>query len=280
MDHGAEIPSWVALLERRDGLIAQLRHDVPAGWPEAVGHFVSELKAEQASLPPGLAMLLLVDLARELDRLASGGTNNGHPERLLAVVEAGVDAPSSTEVLCDQFEDAIRDWCRRIEPGSLIPDVQAQRVANYIDQHFAETITLTSLSRLSGCCSRQLSRTFRASMQKSVRQYLQDARIDRAVALLRDGDKVESVVAAVGWRGRKNFFRHFKNRVGKTPAQYRDEWVIPDRARRNRTSERIGFSSVGSAMRQARLAGINREPHCQAAPIAAASDSGMKRRSG
>ena len=175
MDHGAEIPAWVALLERRDGLIGQLRHDVPAGWPEAVGHFVAGLKAEEASLPPGLAMLLLVDLARELDRLASGGTNNGHPERLLAAVEAGIDAPPSTEVLCDQFEDAIRDWCRRIEPGSLIPDVQAQRVANYIDQHFAEPITLTSLSRLSGCCARQLSRAFRASMQKSVRQYLQDA---------------------------------------------------------------------------------------------------------
>jgi len=224
-------------------------------------------------------MLLLVDLARELDRLASGGTNNGHPQRLLAAVEAGIDAPPSTEMLCDQFEDAIRDWCRQVEPGSLIADVQAQRVANYIDQHFAEPITLMSLSRLSGCCSRQLSRDFRASMQKSVRQYLQDARIDHAVALLRAGDKVESVVAAVGWRGRKNFFRHFKSRVGKTPAQYRDEWLIPDRAHRNHTSERIGFSSLGSAMRQARLAGINREPQCQPTPIAAASDSGMKRRS-
>src|SRR4051812_36915233 len=47
MDHGAEIPSWVALLERRDGLIGQLRHGVPAGWPEAVGHFVAGLKAEE-----------------------------------------------------------------------------------------------------------------------------------------------------------------------------------------------------------------------------------------
>jgi AraC-like DNA-binding protein len=279
MDHGAEIPSWVALLERRDGLIMQLRHDVPAGWPETVRHFVSELKAEQATLPPGFAMLLLADLARELDRLASGGTNNGR-ERLLAAIEAGVDATLSPHALCDQFEDALRDWCQRMEPGSLIPDVQAQRVANYIDQHFAEPITLMSLARLCGCCSRQLSRVFRLSMRKSIRQYLQDARIDHAVALLREGDKVESVVAAVGWRGRKNFFRHFKSRVGKTPAQYRDQWMIPDRARRNHTSERIGFSSVGSAMRQARLAGINREPHCHAAPIASASDTGMKRRHG
>jgi AraC-like DNA-binding protein len=276
MDHGAHIPSWVALLERRDGLITQLRHDVPARWPETVRHFVSELKAEQAT-PPGLAMLLLADLARELDRLASGRTNNGR-ERLLAAIEAGVDATLSPHALCDQSENALRDWCQRMEPGSLIPEVQAQRVANYIDQHFAEPITLMSLARLSGCCSRQLSRVFRLSMRKSIRQYLQDARIDHAVALLREGDKVESVVAAVGWRGRKNFFRHFKSRVGKTPAQYRDEWMIPDRARRNYTSERIGFSSVGSAMRQARLAGINREPHCHAAPIASASDAGMKRR--
>jgi AraC-like DNA-binding protein len=280
MDDGAHIPSWVALLERRDGLITQLRHDVPARWPETVRHFVSELKAEQATLPPGLAMLLLADLARELDRLASAGANNAGRERLLAAIEAGVDATLSPQALCDQFEEALRHWCRGMMPGSLIPDVQAHRVANYIDQHFAEPITLMTLSRLSGWCSRQLSRTFRASMHTSIRQYVQDARIDHAAALLREGDKVESVLAAVGWRGRKNFFRHFKSRVGKTPAQYRDQWTMPRRARRNRTSEQIGFSSATGAMRQARLAGINGEPHSQAAPAAAASDSGMKRRTG
>jgi methylphosphotriester-DNA--protein-cysteine methyltransferase len=64
----------------------------------------------------------------------------------------------------------------------------------------------------------------------SIREYLQATRIDHAAERLRQGDKVESVLATVGWRGRKNFFRHFKERIGTTPAQYRDSWVATSRA--------------------------------------------------
>jgi AraC-like DNA-binding protein len=133
----------------------------------------------------------------------------------------------TSEALCRRFEAAVRMWCTQLGPGSLIPEVQARRVAEYIDQHFAEQITLSSLSRVSGWCTRQLSRAFRSSMRMSIRQYLQATRIDQAAARLRQGDKVESVVAAVGWRGRKNFFHHFKRRLGTTPAQYRDGWNAP-----------------------------------------------------
>src|SRR6478735_5119170 len=123
MDHEAHIPPWIGLLERRDGLITQLRHGVPAVWPTAIGQFLAELKAQPDSLPAGLVVLLLVDLARELDRLASNGPNNCPRERLLATIESGIDATVSAEALCRHFEDALRDWCGRIEPGALIPEV-------------------------------------------------------------------------------------------------------------------------------------------------------------
>jgi AraC-like DNA-binding protein len=222
---GETTTSWIALLEMRDRLIAQLRHDVPAVWPAAIGRFLSEVKAVQQPLPSGVVLLLLADLARELDRLAPGGPGNPRRQHLLAPLEAGSAAALTSETLCGVFEDALGHWCRRIEPGALIPEVQAQRVASYIDQHFAEYITLVSLARMSGWSTRQLSRSFRSTMQMSIREYLQTARIEHATALLREGDKVESVVAAVGWRGRKNFFRQFKQRLGTTPAQYRECWM-------------------------------------------------------
>jgi AraC-like DNA-binding protein len=169
-------------------------------------------------------LLFLVDLARELDRLACG-PGNRQRQRLLTAVDSPAAATMSAPALCHQFEDALSRWCGRIEPGSLIAEVQAHRVATYIDQHFTEHITLISLARMSGWCTRPLSRAFRSTMHMSIRQYLQKTRIDHAAARLREGDKVESVVAAVGWRGRKNFFRQFKRRVGTTPAQYRECWV-------------------------------------------------------
>ena len=118
---------------------------------------------------------------------------------------------------------------RWIEPESLTSEVQAHRIAEYIDRHFADPITLGSLSQISGWCGRDLSRAFRSSMRMSIREYLHAARINQAAARLRQGDKVESVLATVGWRGRKNFFRHFKNRIGTTPAQYRDGWMRTSR---------------------------------------------------
>ena len=222
MEHASNATSWIALLETRDRLVAQLRHDVPAVWLTAIGAFLNQLKGVEPPLPSAVALLLLADLARELDRLRPGGSSHPLRPRLLNALEG---AAVSAAALCRQFEDALGHWCWKVEPGSLIPEVQAHRVATYIDQHFAEPITLMSLARMSGWCTRPLSRAFRSTMHMSIRQYLQKTRIDHAAARLREGDKVESVVAAVGWRGRKNFFRQFKKRVGTTPAQYRDGWM-------------------------------------------------------
>ncbi len=224
IEHTGNSTSWIALLEMRDQLIAQLRRDVPAIWPTTISHFLGHVSALDPALPSAVALLLLVDLARELDRLACGPSNPKR-QRLLTALDDAAAATMSAPALCHQFENALSRWCVRIEPGSLIAEVQAHRVATYIDQHFAERITLISLARMSGWCTRPLSRAFRSTMHMSIRQYLQKTRIDHAAARLREGDKVESVVAAVGWRGRKNFFRQFKRRVGTTPAQYRECWV-------------------------------------------------------
>ncbi len=228
MPQHAECLSWITLLETRDRLIEQLRHDVPSAWRDLIRDFLDDVRAIPGPLPPGALLLLLADLARELDRLAAG-ESAAQRSQLLAAFDLRSASELTGDALCCHFEDALQQWCNRLEPGALIPEVQTHRIADYIDRHFAEPITLERLSKLSGCCSRQLSRAFRSSMRMSIREYLQAARIDQAVARLRQGDKVESVLATVGWRGRKNFFRHFKNRIGTTPAQYRDSWMTAPR---------------------------------------------------
>src|SRR3954462_14513848 len=82
MDDEATTTSWIALLEMRDRLLAQLRHDVPAAWPTAINRFLTDVKAVQQPLPPGVVLLLLADLARELDRLAPSGPSNPRRQRL------------------------------------------------------------------------------------------------------------------------------------------------------------------------------------------------------
>ena len=229
MNQEAEFPCWITLLETRDRLISQLRHDVPSAWPELIRGFLGGMKVSPEPLPTGVLLLLLADLARELDRLAMReSTGTGQPEVLNALdLHSASTLPA--DALCSRFEHAVRQWYTRLEPEAMTSEVQAHRIAAYIDRHFADPITLGSLSQISGWCGGDLSRAFRTSMRMSIREYLQAARIDQAVARLRQGDKVESVLATVGWRGRKNFFRHFKNRIGTTPAQYRDGWMRTSR---------------------------------------------------
>lgn len=224
MPEGAESSCWIRLLETRDHLISRLRHDVPSAWPRLVGEFLGSVTAIPELLPPGALLLLLTDLAREIDRVAARESMTTSRPPLLTRMDLDSAAELSSDTLCAWFEETVTDWCGRFEPAVLTSELQALRVADYIDRHFAEPITLHTLSKLSGCCGRQLSCAFRSSMRMSIREYLQATRIDYAAERLRQGDKVESVLATVGWRGRKNFFRHFKERIGTTPAQYRDRW--------------------------------------------------------
>ena len=250
MPHEAESSSWITLLETRDRLVARLRRDVPSEWPSLIRSFLDDVRAVPSPQPSGVLLLLLADLARELDRFAARESNTTRQPLLLAAIDLRSASELQPDALCRRFEEALHQWCTRQEPGALIPDVQAHRVAQYIDLHFAEPITLEQLSKLSGCCSRYLSRAFRSSMRMSIREYLHAARINRAAARLRQGDKVESVLATVGWRGRRNFFRHFKNRIGTTPAQYRDGWMrtaryieVPQRSPRLPRPVRVRASS-------------------------------------
>jgi AraC-like DNA-binding protein len=41
------------------------------------------------------------------------------------------------------------------------------------------------------------------------------------MALIRQGQKIEAVSLMVGYRSRKNFYRHFKAAVGMTPLTYK-----------------------------------------------------------
>lgn len=86
--------------------------------------------------------------------------------------------------------------------------------------HFAERITLKRLMQVSGWDSRLLTMAFKAVTGMSVREYVEKTRINTAAALLREGHKVESVAASVGWRGRSNFFHAFKRQIGVTPGSY------------------------------------------------------------
>jgi AraC-like DNA-binding protein len=212
---------FVRLSIAKARLADQLRASLPAGWPDDLDHFRAEVEL-LPDVPPAAVLLALTDVARELEELAGSRC----ARRLTAALRAADAAGLPTHMLCCRFGEALRAWFDDLGAGTLVPAVQARRMAGYIRQHSAEPITLATLAGVSGWDARVLARLFLAEMGVSVGEYVRKVRIDEAAARLRRGDKVESVIAAVGWKGRRHFFRHFKTQMGVAPAKYREAWRL------------------------------------------------------
>ena len=218
--HGQSPSSLARLLDLRNAVLQRLFISLPDQWPDLVDGFVRDIQQLPPPVPNGALLVTFADIARELGRLAPG-----HDTSLTLVLEGPSTSALGNEALSRRFQEEIRCWFSGMAPGSLVPAAMARRIAEDLQEHFAEPITLAKLAKHSGWDGRYLSGMFRSVMRVSVRDFLTAVRIDQATILLQQGQKVEAVIASVGWRGRKNFFRHFEERLHVTPGQYRAAWV-------------------------------------------------------
>lgn len=96
------------------------------------------------------------------------------------------------------------------------------RVLQYIENHLFVSNTLTDLASLSQWSSRNLQRMFMRHTGQSFGSYLQNCRVQRSCALLRDSDhKITLIAERVGYRDIDSFNNIFKKKVGQTPSSYR-----------------------------------------------------------
>jgi AraC-like DNA-binding protein len=104
--------------------------------------------------------------------------------------------------------------------GSREP--RAVRLAReWLDEHFAENISLDQLAALSGVSAFQLSRAFRKSIGLPPHAYQVHRRIRAAENLLRNGYPPADVAADCGFSDQAHLTRVFRQANGMTPAQFR-----------------------------------------------------------
>ncbi len=97
-----------------------------------------------------------------------------------------------------------------------------QRIIDRFERDFANAITLRSVASEVGRHPGYLGAVFRKEMGVTPRAYLTHVRLRHAAELIDHGQKIEAVALDVGYRSKKNFYHHFKQRFGMTPKQYRD----------------------------------------------------------
>jgi AraC-like DNA-binding protein len=99
-----------------------------------------------------------------------------------------------------------------------------RRVRDRIDREYAQPLDVEALARGAHMSAGHLSRQFRLAYGESPYSYLMTRRIERAMALLRRGDRsVTEVCFEVGCASLGTFSTRFTELVGMPPSAYRRE---------------------------------------------------------
>ena len=99
-----------------------------------------------------------------------------------------------------------------------------QMAIGYIQEHFAENLTVNVLAEHYGMSPNYFSSMFKKEMSGSAVNYITELRINQARELLYHSElSVVDISKKVGYEDSQYFFRVFKKYLGMTPLQYREE---------------------------------------------------------
>ena len=98
--------------------------------------------------------------------------------------------------------------------------IAIQQARNFIDEHFAESVTLNTLAQHVALSPYYLLRVFRAEVGMPPYAYLESVRIRHTQRHIETGKPLAEVAAEVGFSSQSHMTRQFKKIIGVTPGQY------------------------------------------------------------
>ena len=95
-----------------------------------------------------------------------------------------------------------------------------RRACDLMDRCYAEPLDISVVARTALMSRAHFSRKFRAAYGETPYSYLMTRRLERAMAMLREGRSVTDSCVAVGFSSLGSFSSRFTEVVGVTPSQY------------------------------------------------------------
>ncbi len=106
-------------------------------------------------------------------------------------------------------------------PDEMVDLVYLRQARDFIDRNYAQPLDVPAMARTAVMSPAHFSRKFRTAYGETPYSYLMTRRIERAKALLRQGNSVTDTCIAVGCTSLGSFSSRFTEIVGVTPSQYR-----------------------------------------------------------
>ena len=125
------------------------------------------------------------------------------------------------EALFFLLDQILQEYAAPFEEADVSkPNRQIRILCEYMEEHFAENITLDDLLSMTDFGKSYLLRSFTKQTGVSPYRYLQAIRLDRAKKFLEEGIPPVEVADMAGFSDQSHFTNFFKEFIGLTPKQY------------------------------------------------------------
>ena len=120
---------------------------------------------------------------------------------------------------CDEAEKQALRPCKKCNPRDHNGLVE---VADYIENHADEKITLDMLAKVSGLSPHHIQRKFKAAYGVSPKEYQNGLRLERLKSSLKEGDDISGAIYEAGYGSSSRVYEQIDGRIGMTPKAYRE----------------------------------------------------------
>ena len=227
-----DLPRLDIAIRLKTDLIHKMAASSARRWPQHLSEFVTAVGKSGLQNTSAL-LVLLADVRQELRVLAGLGTPANSD--LAQLFDLAQNPHPSVNQILSRFQQVVMNDLQ-VAVGSITMPEVVIRAMRFIEDHYGEPITVARIASAVGRSPKHLSTLFRQHAGTTVHEYLVRVRLRRAMHLICNGEKIEAVSLLVGYRSKKNFYRHFRSHMGSTPSTYRTGLKI-ERAKQSRVRE-------------------------------------------
>jgi two-component system response regulator YesN len=144
------------------------------------------------------------------------------PEEALSDKEERLASLYTYDLLLDGIESYVAHALQLIQARKNTTDPTIEFIVQYIQDHYAEDISLDMMADKVKITPTYLSSYFKDKMGLNFKEYVNDIRMNHAMKLLLATNlKVQDIAEQVGYRSLTPFIRMFKLATGMSPNEYR-----------------------------------------------------------